>query len=137
MPRTKSPYNRLQKRNDKKRNFGKNRFGLYYRRTQQPNRNEGQILIEKSKTEITVTESQIRKFYNDALSKNSKMMVDLLIKVIILYDDKIEIFFKTPLTGGSDDDRGFSFALKKVAITYDVPQRKTPVSLRFDISLRI
>ena len=98
---------------------------------------EGQILIEKSKTEITVTESQIRKFYNDALSKNSKMMVDLLIKVIILYDDKIEIFFKTPLTGGSDDDRGFSFALKKVGITYDVPQRKTPVSLRFDIFLRI
>ena len=55
---------------------------------------EGQILIEKSKTEITVTESQIRKFYNDALSKNSKMMVDLLIKVIILYDDKTEIFSK-------------------------------------------
>ena len=98
---------------------------------------EGQILIEKSKTEITVTESQIRKFYNDALSNNSKMMVDLLIKVIILYDDKIEIFFKTPLTRGSDDDRGFSFAIKKIGITYDVPQRKTPVSLRFDISLQI
>lgn len=98
---------------------------------------EGQILIEKSKTEITITETQIRKFYNDALSKNSKMMVDLLIKVIILYDDKIEIFFKTPLTKGSDDDRGFSFAIKKIGITYDVPQRKTPVSLRFDVSLRI
>lgn len=55
---------------------------------------EGQILIEKSKAEVTVTESQIRKFYNDALSKNSKMMVDLLVKVVILYDDKIEIFFK-------------------------------------------
>lgn len=77
------------------------------------------------------------KFYNDALSKNSKMMIDLLIKVIILYDDKIEIFFKIPLTRGSDDDRGFSFAIKKIGITYDVPQRKTPVSLRFDISLRI
>lgn len=64
------------------------------------------------------------------------MMVDLLIKVIILYDDKIEIFFKTPLTGGSDDDRGFSFAIKKIGISYDVPQRP-PVSLRFDISLRI
>lgn len=98
---------------------------------------EGQILIEKSKTEITVTESQIRKFYNDALSKNSKMMIDLLIKVIILYNDKIEIFFKTPLTGGSDDDRGFSFAIKKIGITYDVPQRKTPVSLHFDVSLQI
>lgn len=98
---------------------------------------EGQILIEKSKTEITITETQIRKFYNDALSKNSKMMIDLLIKVIILYDDKIEIFFKTPLTRGSDDDRGFSFAIKKIGITYDVPQRKTPVSLHFDISLRI
>ena len=34
-------------------------------------------------------------------------MVDLLVKVIILYDDKTEIFFKTPLTGGSDDDRAF------------------------------
>ena len=53
------------------------------------------------------------------------------------YDDKTEIFFKTPLTRGSDDDRGFSFALKKVGITYDVLQRKTPVSLHFDISLRI
>lgn len=98
---------------------------------------EGQILIEKSKAKVTVTESQIRKFYNDALSKNSKMMIDLLIKVIILYNDKTEIFFKTPLTRGSDDDRGFSFAIKKIGITYDVPQRKTPVSLRFDISLRI
>lgn len=98
---------------------------------------EGQILIEKSKAEVTVTGSQIRKFYNDALSKNSKMMVDLLVKVIILYDDKIEIFFKTPLTRGSDDDRGFSFSLKKIGITYDVPQRKTPVSLHFDVSLQI
>lgn len=65
------------------------------------------------------------------------MMVDLLVKVIILYDDKTEIFFKTPLTGGSDDDRGFSFAIKKIGITYDVPQRKTPVSLHFDVSLQI
>lgn len=65
------------------------------------------------------------------------MMIDLLIKVIILYDDKIEIFFKIPLTKDSDDDRSFSFAIKKIGITYDVPQRKTPVSLRFDISLRI
>ncbi len=50
------------------------------------------ILIEKSKQKMTLTKSDIEHHIKKALKNTSARMIDLLIKKIVLYDDKIEIY---------------------------------------------
>ena len=66
------------------------------------------ILIERSKQSAYYSESQIREYYEQVLQAEPQTLVNFLIKQIILYDDKIEIYFNTP-TVGPDNVRGFLF----------------------------
>jgi len=68
---------------------------------------EKQILIEKSKLSIKITEQDIRKFYIEALKKEPLELINYLVKEVKLYNDKMEIKFNTPLR--SPDNKGFSF----------------------------
>lgn len=67
------------------------------------------ILIERSKQSITYTESQIREYYEKTLKEEPQALINLLVKRIVLYDDKVEIYFTAPIAAGPDDDRGFLF----------------------------
>ena len=86
---------------------------------------ERQILIEKSKTTVQLTEKQIRAFYEQALSLEPKLLINYLVKQITLYDDKIEIQFNAPINISPDDEsrRGFSLCSKIVKLSYKVPFR--------------
>ena len=66
------------------------------------------ILIERGKQSAYYSESQIREYYEQVLQAEPQTLVNLLIKQIILYDDKIEIYFNTP-AAGPDNVRGFLF----------------------------
>ncbi len=69
---------------------------------------ERQILIERSKQAVKLKESDIRKYYEQALRSEPQMLINFLIKEIILYDDKIEIYLNSPIRtnpdGGTSDD---------------------------------
>ena len=67
------------------------------------------ILIERSKQSVTYTEAQIREYYEKMLKEEPQALINLLVKQIVLYDDKIEIYFTAPIAAGPDDDRGFLF----------------------------
>jgi hypothetical protein len=69
---------------------------------------ERQILIERSKTAVKLTESDIREYYERALKLEPQMLIEFLVKQIVLYDDKIEIYFNSPVKIGSDESQGFS-----------------------------
>lgn len=71
---------------------------------------ERQILIERSKQAVQFKESDIREFYEQMLHE-PKTLITYLIKQVILYDDKIEIQFNSPIRISPDDEnrRGFSF----------------------------
>ena len=58
---------------------------------------------------VKVPENVIREYYAEALKLESVMLINLFIRKIVLYNDKIEIYFNTPLRNGPDDDRGCSF----------------------------
>ena len=58
---------------------------------------------------MKVPENVIREYYAEALKLESVMLINLFIRKIVLYNDKIEIYFNTPLRNGPDDDRGCSF----------------------------
>lgn len=67
------------------------------------------ILIEKSKTAVKVSEQNIREFYEQALREEPKMLINYLIKEIVLFDDRMEIYFNSPIKKSPDESRGFSF----------------------------
>ena len=53
-----------------------------------------QIVIENAKERMQLTVDDIIKYFKIALSKKPKQMIDMLVKEIKLFNDKIEIYFK-------------------------------------------
>ena len=65
-----------------------------------------QILIERSKNAVRVSEEQIRAYYKEALALEAQMLINYLVDEIVMYDDKIEIFFHKPTRNSPDESRG-------------------------------
>lgn len=86
---------------------------------------ERQILVERSKRTVKITESEIRQFYEQALKDEPKMLINLLVKEIVLYDDKIKIYYNTPATKSPDESQGFLFYVGKSKIVSEI-QNKRP-----------
>lgn len=74
---------------------------------QQQENLEKQILIEEHNNSMKLTEKDILQFYRQALSLEMPMLINFLVKEIVLYNDKIEIYFYTPSNTSPDDNRGF------------------------------
>ena len=54
---------------------------------------EGKILVERSKDKVQITPADIKRFIMKALKKDPRLMIKLLVKEIILYDDKVEVYY--------------------------------------------
>ena len=98
---------------------------------------EKEIAREKSKTPVLLTEKDIRDYYVQALRLEPKLLINLMIKEIVLYEDKIEIYFTSPLKTSPDNNRGFSFATKYKNLTIKVPFRKNKLKLDYTIEMYI
>ena len=98
---------------------------------------ERQILIEKSKTAVQLTEKQIREFYSQALALEPKLLINYLVKQVTLYDDKIEIQFNAPIKVSPDDEsrRGFSLCSKTVKLSFKVPFRANFTKYQFEVEI--
>ena len=83
-----------------------------------------QILIERSRTTTSYSEKEIREYYEKALRLEPMKLITYLVKEIILYDDKIEIHFNSPIKKSPDDERGFSFYRNELHFAFKVPQRR-------------
>lgn len=76
---------------------------------------ERQIVIEKSKPTMKLIREDIKQYYLEALKLEPKMLIDYLIDQIIVYEDKIEIKFNSPLKTSPNKNQGlfiFSFISK-------------------------
>ena len=78
---------------------------------------ERQIIVEKSKEEIKVSEKEIRQFYENSLKLEPLMLINYLIKEIVVYEDTIHIIYKSPLAISPDESQGFSFYQEKANIS--------------------
>ena len=76
-----------------------------------------QILIERTRNAFRVSEADIRAYYKSALALEAQMLIDYLIREIVLFDDKMEIYFNKPTRTSPDEDRGFSVFTGTVANT--------------------
>lgn len=57
---------------------------------------ERQIIVEKSKTNFKLTKEDIVNYFNDALKLEPQLLINYLVNQIILFDDKMQIFFNSP-----------------------------------------
>ena len=64
-----------------------------------------QTIIEKGKNAVRVSEEQIRAYYKEALALEAQMLINYLVDEIVMYDDKIEIFFHKPTRNSPDESR--------------------------------
>lgn len=75
---------------------------------------ERKILIEESKQAVLFTRKELETYYIKALTLEPVRLIGTLIKEIVLYNDKIEIYLNTPTRTSPDDDRGFSFCTELI-----------------------
>ncbi len=71
------------------------------------------IMIEQSKEQTKLTKEDIIKYIVSALRKSPRQLLDLLIKEIRLYNDKIEIDFHFVDKKSPDDDNRWGFCFYK------------------------
>ncbi|MCI8988538.1 MAG: recombinase family protein [Clostridia bacterium] len=76
------------------------------------------IVVEQSKETVTITEKEIRKYYQDALRLEPQMLVNYLIKEITLFDNRADIYYNSPIksTDSPDNSQGFSFYSKSIRL---------------------
>ena len=75
---------------------------------------EKQILKEKAKTPIKLSEKDIRANIINALKQNSLYLIQNLIDKIIMYNDKMEIILRTNIQNSPDNKKDcFLFCTKK------------------------
>ena len=103
---------------------------------------ERQAIIEKSKSAVTLSEETVREFYTQALRLEPQLLIDCLVKEIILYDDKIEIYFNSPIQprdkdGSPDESQGFVFYSEDIHLLLKDPHRSEPIRIEAQIKMRI
>ena len=88
---------------------------------------ERNILIEQSKSKITLSEDKIRKYYEQALLKEPQMLINLLIKQIVLYNDKMIVYYNSPIQTSPDgNSQGFSFYDEIAFMPYIIQNKPNP-----------
>ena len=88
---------------------------------------ERNIVIEQSKTAVTLPESSIRKFYEQALLKEPQMLINSLIKEIVLYNDKMIVYYNNPIRTSPDgNSQGFSFYDGIAFMPYIIQNKPNP-----------
>lgn len=70
---------------------------------------EKKIAIEKSKTVDLIPKAEIANCYKSALKLEPLLLINYLVDEIILYNDRIEIRFTSPITKSPDDCQGFYY----------------------------
>ena len=66
--------------------------------------------------ENKVTASEIRAYYEEALTKEPQMLINFLIREIIVFDNEIHIYFNSPLQTGPDASQGLSVCDRETTI---------------------
>ena len=97
------------------------------------------IELEKSRNKLLITKADITKYISVALRKDPRPMADALIKKVVLYNDKIEIYYNyTNMKDPDETDNHRDFIFYTCTKSFVIDQRKydkEPIHLEFLIEL--
>jgi hypothetical protein len=80
---------------------------------------KAKIRIEDAKAQLKLTKPEILKFINKAIRKEPAAMIRLLVKKVILFDEKIEIYYNMSERNRPDEDTHQAFSFYTEDFTYD------------------
>lgn len=83
---------------------------------------ERQILLERSKTAVKYTDQEIRTYYGQALNLEPQMLINYLVKEIIVYDDRIDVIYNSPIMISPDDENRQDFIFYSKAVKLNAIQ---------------
>ncbi len=98
------------------------------------------ILLEQCKEKQILTKEEIVKHISTALRKSPKQLIDLLVKEIRLYNDKIEIDFHYTNKKSPDDEDHWGFCFYQCEKSYIVDThifKSKPTEHRVKIELKV
>ena len=98
---------------------------------------EKQIRIEQSHSAFKLDRKEITDFYKFALEQEPKMLINLLVKEIRLFDDKMIIVYNAPRTISLDESQGFSFYTDNVPYPIYIQNVQEPRMTDFQLIMRI
>lgn len=98
---------------------------------------ERKILIEQSKTVVTITRDEIAKFVTAALQLEPRLLISTLIREIVIFNDKIEIYYNYSNGKDPDESRDFSFYSKTHLLEVANTCSPTPVIYELDIEMYV
>ena len=100
-----------------------------------------QLKVADSKARIKVSKSDILKFINKAIRKEPDQMVKLLVKRILLYNDRIEIYYNISEGTRPDEETHQAFSFYTEKFTYEnhawIYTKKGENSTTYDVILFI
>ena len=106
---------------------------------------EGKIIIERTREKVSMKREDVIKFLRDAIRKSPKQLIRTLVKKVVLYDDRIQIYYnyadrktqkKTEGSDGDDADQTFCFydAKKTIPLTnYKLRSSPHELTLHFEL----
>ena len=99
------------------------------------------IALEKSKTKLLISKEEIVEYFETAIKKEPRQLISALIKEVVLYNDKIEIYYNdsdSKKPDGDDDRRTFIFY--ECEKSFEIERTKfgaEPLKLTYHIFLMI
>ena len=96
-----------------------------------------QMTIEKSKSAFRLSKEDIIKFFKAGLEKEPLKLINQLIKEIVLFDDKMIIYYNIPQAIDLDESQGFSFYDKNVKMPYVIQNKRNYGTQDFKLIMRI
>lgn len=98
---------------------------------------EKSIAIEESKSILKLTRAEVREYYKQALELEPQLLVNYLVDEILLFDDKVQIKYKSPITISPDDSQGFSFYDKYVEMAIKPNNRNEPLYKTYRVQIKV
>ena len=83
-----------------------------------------------------LTEQEVKEFFLQALKLEPKQLIDYLIKEIIVYEDKVEIIYNTPLKT-SPTEMDLFFYIKNYHYDYHIKNTGITKTIEMQIKMRI
>ncbi len=95
---------------------------------------EKQIIVEKVKTNFKLTKEDIVTYLNDALKLETQLLINYIVNQIILFDDKMQIYFNSP-TNKTTNEFKTPFSTKIYKLPYIIQNKPQPEMIDMVVEL--
>ena len=97
---------------------------------------ERQIIVEKSKTNFKLTKEDIVTYLNDALKLEPQLLINYIVNQIILFDDKMQIYFNSPTIKTTNESKT-PFSTKIYKLPHIIQNKPQPEMIDMVVELYV